>query len=188
MTEDDIRKAVESLEARNEKPSVRAVRTELGNRGSHTDIGAVLRKILEERERLNVAHHEIPRVILDKAKLLAVDFWDAAQDLANRAVEDARHGAEQRIARADEQADEIMRHADQVEGQILATTAIVEEKNATIARLTQSEHNAVRRASDAELQAAILQAELRVEKADAVRRGKELQRLYRILDVQLHKT
>lgn len=183
MTEDEIRKAVEALETRHEKPSVRAVRTELGNRGSHTDIGAVLRKIFEQRERLNVARHEMPQVIQDKAKLLAMDCWEAAQDLAGRGVEDARYGAEQRVARAEEQADEIMRHADQAEAQVLAITAIVEEKNSTIARLNQSEHDAIRRASGADLQVAILEAELRVSKDDAERRGKELQRLYRILDM-----
>jgi len=73
MNEKNIKEAIELLEARGEKPSVRAVRSELGGKGSHTDIAAAVRKIMQERSRLKSVESEIPASLQDKISLMTLD-------------------------------------------------------------------------------------------------------------------
>ncbi|HZQ14157.1 MAG TPA: DNA-binding protein [Pseudolabrys sp.] len=180
MTEEEVRKAVEELLAKGEKPSVRKVRTALGERGSHTDLSAILRKVLEQRDRLNTARSEMPQEVRDRLDLLAADFWQAAQQKANQAVEDAERGAATRVATAEDQTREMAEHADLLE-------ATVKETDKLISLLKQSEEKANKRAKDAESKAATLQAKLRVANENSKKRDAEFDELYRRLDTVLKK-
>lgn len=180
MTEEEVSKVVEELLAKGETPSVRKVRTALGERGSHTDLSAILRRILEQRDRLKTARIQMPQEVRDRLDLLAADFWQVAQQKANQAVEDAERGAAARVTTAEDQAREMAEHADLLE-------ATVKEKDKLISLLKQSEEKANKRANDAESKATTLQAKLRAANENSKKRNAEFDELYRRLDALLKR-
>lgn len=176
-----VRKAMEDLEARGINPSVRAVRAEIGG-GSYTDIGEAIRKIKEERDLLNTVRTELPQSLQDKASILIHESWVMAQELANRAIEDVRHGCEVRVTAAQLQAHESLRDIDNAEARIEELIEQLEERNAAYAELEDSERAASKRAEEAEGRVGALEAEIRVLHDHANRRERELELAYRSVE------
>lgn len=167
---DKVRKAMEALEARNIKPSVRKVRDEMGG-GGHTEIGEAMRVIMAEREALNAVRNELPRLLQDKAGLLALELWTAAQEISRREIEDVRRGCDMRVAAAVNQAEEALRDIDDAEGQIRD----LEQKLAIVEKI---ERAATDRAESAEARVGSLEAEVRAMQEHAKQRERELERAY----------
>lgn len=173
MLEDEIRKVVADMLAAEKKPSVRTVREAVG-RGSHTDIGDVLRRIQEEQERVKFAQREAPTALQDQATMLVGDLWRTAQEIANRAAEDIRAGCERRVAEALAQAKELMLAADESDAIIAGLKVKLEEvlssHERSASKLEASQHKVIS-----------LEAEIRGLNQVAERREKELERAFRVL-------
>ncbi len=176
-----VRKAMKDLADRGEKISVRTVREEIGG-GSHTDIGKAMREIKEEEDLLNTVRTELPQALQDKASILSLDFWVMAQELANRAIEDVRHGCEVRVAAAENQANESLREIDDAEARIHGLVEKLKEKDVAHASLKDSEQAASKRADEAEARVGSLEAEIRVLHDHADRRERELALAYRSVE------
>lgn len=171
---ENVRKAMEGLEAEGKKPSMRAVRERVGV-GSFTDIGEAMRRIKEDRDRLNTVRTELPQVLQDKAGLLTLDLWTAAQEMANRAIEDVRRGCEMRVTTAENQASESLREIDEADARIRDLTQ-------RLAGLEKSERSASERAEAAEARVGALEAEIRVMHDHAKHRERELELAHRSVD------
>src|ERR1700738_345495 len=174
MLEDEIRKAVAEMLAAGDKPSVRSVREAVG-RGSHTDIGDVLRRIQEEQHRLKFALKELPGVLQSQATVLAGDLWKSAQEIANRLADDVRHGCEIRVAEATAQAQEMTVVVDRAEATISDLKARLEKSEADHARVTAE-------AEESRLKVISLEAEYRSLNQLADRREQELERTFSALN------
>lgn len=168
---DKVRKAMEALEARNIKPSVRKVREELGNKGGFTEIGEAIREIKAEREALNAVRNDLPRALQDKAGILAIDLWRACQEISNREIEDIRKGCELRVAAAENQAEEALRDIDDAEARIRD----LEQKHAELEKV---ERIATERAEVAQTRVGSLEAEIRAMQEHAKQRERELEHAY----------
>lgn len=174
MLEDEIRKvAAEMIEA-GKKPSVRSVREAVG-RGSHTDIGDILRRIQEEQDRLKFALKEVPNVLQSQATILVAELWKAAQEISNRSVEDVRHGCEIRLAEATAQAKELATLLDQAETTIFDLKAELENSSAHVGRILAEAH-------EAQLKIVSLEGEVRSLTQVANRREQELERAISAFD------
>jgi hypothetical protein len=174
---EEVRKAIEGMEARGINPSVRAVRTAIGG-GSHTDVGEAIRKVNEKRDLLNTVRNELPQALQEKASILSLDFWLAAQELANRVVEDVRRGCEMRVANAESQANESLREIDDAEARIRELVEKLKEKDTAYAGLENSKQATTERAEGAEARVATLEAEIRARDDYATRRDRELELAY----------
>jgi hypothetical protein len=177
MLEDDVRKAFEEIQLSGKKPSVRLLRDAVG-RGSFTDIGEILRKINEERDRENMAHRDLPPSLQAKCSVYALDLWLESQELANSAVEDIRRGCELRVTQASKQVDELLRDADKTEAVISELTEKLNERDAALLKLTKSNQETVGRLASAELELKSLDAQLLAIKDHARQRDEELQLAY----------
>lgn len=63
-----VRKAMTDMEAREIKPTVRAVRLAIGG-GSLTDVVKAIRQVMKERDLLKAVHSEMPTNLQDKVSL-----------------------------------------------------------------------------------------------------------------------
>jgi hypothetical protein len=174
---EEVQKAIEDMEARGINPSVRAVRTAIGG-GSHTDVGEAIRKVNKKRDLLNTVRNELPQALQEKASILSLDFWLAAQELANRVVEDVRRGCEMRVANAEGQANESLREIDDAEARIRELVEKLKEKDTAYAGLENSKQTATQRAEEAEARVGKLEAEIRARDDYATRRDRELELAY----------
>lgn len=165
-----VRNAMEALEERNIAPSVRKVRDEMGG-GGFTEIGEAMREIKAEREALRAVKTDLPRALKDKAGILALDLWTAAQEIANREVADVRQACDMRVAAAASQADEALEEIDQAEHRI-------HELVRKVATLEAAERAASLRAETAEARVGSLEAEVRVMQEFNKQRERELDRAY----------
>lgn len=165
-----VRKAMEALEARNVTPSVRKVRDEMGG-GGFTEIGEAMREIKAERDALHAVRTDLPRALQDRAGLLALDLWKAAQEIATREIEDVRQACGSRIAAAESQAEESLHEVDGAEARI---RDLVQK----LAALEKAERAASLRAETAEAAVGSLAAEVRVMQEHNKQRERELERAY----------
>lgn len=165
-----VRNAMEALEARNIRPSVRKVRDEMGG-GGYTEIGEAMREIKAERETLRAVRTDLPRALQDKVGILALDLWTAAQEIANREVADVRQTCDVRVAAATSQAEEALQEIDQAEHRI-------RELVHRVATLETAERAASLRAETAEARVGSLEAEVRVMHELNKQRERELDRAY----------
>lgn len=170
MTLDKVRNAMEALEARNVAPSVRKVRDEMGG-GGFTEIGEAIREIKAEREALRAVRTDLPRALQDKAGILALDLWTAAQEIANREIADVRQACDARVAAAASQTEEALQEIDQAE---LCVHQLVHK----LATLETAERAASLRAETAEARVGSLEAEVRVMQELNKQRERELDRAY----------
>jgi hypothetical protein len=172
-----VKEAIEKMEAAGIKVSVRAVREAIGG-GSHSDVGEAVRAVYAERELLKTVRDELPQALQDKASIISMDFWIAAQELANRAVEDVRRGCEVRVGNAEGQANESLREIDNAEAQIRELFEQLKEKDAAYNALTDLKRAVTERAEGAEARVGALEAEVRVRDDHAKRRDRELELAY----------
>ncbi len=175
---DRVREAMKDLESRGSAPSVREVRKLIGG-GSMTDVGAAVRKVKEERDALNTVRTDLPQALQDKLSILSLDYWKAAQELANSAIEDIRQGAGARIAAAENQAREMLHEVDDAERRL---DDLTKEADRVRTDLEQAHKRAVTRAEKAESRVASLEAELKVSRDHAKSRDKELEWAYASLE------
>ncbi|MGO4511076.1 DNA-binding protein [Bradyrhizobium sp. 2TAF36] len=178
---DRVREAMKDLETRGSATSVREVRKLIGG-GSMTDVGAAIRKVKEERDALNTVRTDLPQALQDKVSILSVDYWKAAQELANRAIEDVRLGAEARIAAADNQAREMLHEVDDAERRLDDLKKRLEDADRARSDLEQTHKKAVARAEKAEMRVVSLEAEVKVSLDHLRSRDKELEWAYASLE------
>lgn len=178
---DRVREAMKDLESRGNVPSVREVRKLIGG-GSMTDVGAAIRKVKEERDALNTVRTDLPQALQDKLSILSLDYWKAAQELANSAIEDVRQGAGARIAAAENQASEMLHEVDDAERRLVDLTKSLADADQVRIDLEQAHKEGVARAEKAEVRVAALEAELKVSRDHARSRDKEMERAYASLE------
>lgn len=174
---DKVRQAMEDLEARGINASVRRVRDEIGG-GSPGDVAEAIRKVKEERAALNSVRTDLPEVLQSKLSILALDFWKASQEVANRAIEDARQGCAVRTAAAEAQASEAFCELDDAERRIADISAKLDEEHRRRADCETSARAASDRATAAEARVAAAEAEIRAMRDTANRRERELEKAY----------
>jgi chromosome segregation ATPase len=172
-----VRQAMEDLEARGINASVRRVRDEIGG-GSPGDVAEAIRNVKEERAARNSVRTELPEVLQSKLSVLALDFWKASQEAANRAIDDARQGCAVRIAAAEAQASEAFCELDDAERRIADMSTKLDEENRRRADCEKSAQAASDRAAAAEARVAPVEAEIRVMRDTANRRERELEKAY----------
>lgn len=181
MKLEDVLAAMEALEERGEKVSVRNVRDQIGG-GSHGDIGDAIREIQKRRDRLNTIRSELPLSMKDSASELAMNLWTAAQELASRTVEDLRRGCEQRVEAAEKQASEALNDVDAAELRIDSLSHELDAKQRECVDLESTKLAVAERANAAEARLAALEAEIRVMSSHAKERERELEKAYRGID------
>lgn len=174
---DKVRAAMESLEARGINPSVRRVRDEIGG-GSMTDVAEAVRIVKEERAALNSVRTELPEALQGKLSVLAIDFWKASQEAANRAIDDVRQGCAVRVAAAEAHASEALIELDDAERRIAEVSDKLREESRHRADLEKDTKAALDRAAAAEASVLAMEAEIRVMRETADRRERELERAY----------
>jgi chromosome segregation ATPase len=174
---DKVRQAMKDLEARGINATVRAVRVEIGG-GSPGDVAEAVRNVKEERAARNTVRTELPEVLQDRLSLLALDFWKASQEVANRAIDDVRQGCASKVATAEDQASEAFCELDNAERRIADMSAKLDEENRRRADCEKSAQAASDRATAAEARVAVLEAEIRVMRDNANRRERELEKAY----------
>jgi chromosome segregation ATPase len=170
---DRVREIMEDMEARGIDPSVRKVRDALGG-GSFTDVGEAIRTVKAARERVRAAQSDLPQCLKDKLSILALDLWLAAQERADRVIDDVRKGCEARVGAADVQAADTLREVDEAERRIEELSRALERKQEECADLEKSAATAAQRATTAEARAAALEAEIRAMSSHAKSREREL--------------
>lgn len=174
---DKVRAAMESLEARGINPSVRLVRDEIGG-GSMSDVAEAVRIVKEERAALNSVRTELPEALQGKLSVLALDFWKASQEAANRAIDDVRQGCAVRVAAAEAHASEALTELDDAERRIAEVSDKLREESRHRADLEEDAKAALDRAAAAEASVLAMEAEIRVMRETADRRERELERAY----------
>lgn len=181
MKLEDVRAAMEALEERGEKASVRKVRDQMGG-GSLGDVGEAIREVQRQRDRLNTIRSELPQSLQDGASELAMNLWTAAQELASRTVEDLRRGCEQRVATAEKQASEALNDLDAAERRVGTLSRELDTKQNEYTALESARLGIVERANASEARVAALEAEIRVMSSHAKDRERELEKAYRGID------
>ncbi|EHR00195.1 DNA-binding protein [Bradyrhizobium sp. WSM471] len=111
-----------------------------------TDVGAAIRKVRVERDALNTVRTDLPQVLQDKTSILSLDYWKAAQELSNRAVEDVRQDAGARIAAAESQAREMLYEVDDAERRLVDLTKSLEDADRVRTDFEQAQKQAAVRA------------------------------------------
>jgi hypothetical protein len=172
-----VKQAIEEMEADNKEVSVRKVRDAIGG-GSLTDVGKAVREVYAERDLLKTVRNELPQALQDKASIISMDFWIAAQELSNRMVEDVRRGCEVRVVYAEDQANKSLLEIDNAEARIRGLVEQLKEKDTSYNVLTDLKQAATERAERAEARVGTLEAEVRVRDDHAHRRDRELDLAY----------
>jgi chromosome segregation ATPase len=181
MKLEDVLAAMEALEARSEKVSVRKVRDQMGG-GSLGDVGEAIREVQKRRDRLNTIRSGLPQSLQDSASELAMNLWRAAQDLANQTVDDLRRGCEQRVATAERQASEALDDVDAAERRIGDLSGELDANRRECADLKTAKMSVEEREIAAAARLAALEAEIRVMSNHAKERERELEKAYRGID------
>ena len=131
MTQAEIFEAADRIAARGERPTLDAVRAELGG-GSFRDISAGMRKWRSRRKRADAEAGAPPGPVAEQAALLARQLWAAALQEASERQSAERAAAEKRqaeaLAQAEAERDEAASLADRL-------AASLEEARARCAQL-----------------------------------------------------
>lgn len=143
---EDVQRAIDTLMARGEAPSVQKIREALGT-GSFTTISEHLREWRKRREE----NRDVPppRGMPAALQELAESLWQQAQEAANEALAHYRREADDKVAEAGEQAADAVRRAEDAEqreaalsGHLTRTEARLEAQTTELARL-QADHEAL---------------------------------------------
>lgn len=139
---EDVQRAIETLLAKGEAPSVHKVREALGT-GSFTTISDHLREWRARREE----NRDLPppRGMPEPLQALAESLWENAQASANEALAHYRQEAESRVATAREDANEALRRAEDAAQR---ESALAAHLSRTEQRLEEQSGELARRASE----------------------------------------
>ena len=159
LQKEQIRQAAETLVERGEKPTIRAVRQELG-RGSEATIGPVLRAWRKEREAEDSLVSEVPEPpseVQDQTEKLMRAIWKSARETAWSEVESREKAAKQAVDDAEDQlrqTEEVLRDVQRERDELAERVEILErERDEQAQRAEAAEKQAaeqVRRAEMAE--------------------------------------
>lgn len=131
MTQTEIFEAADRIEARGERPTLDAVRAELGG-GSFRDISAGMRKWRARRKQADAEAGAPPAPVAQQAARFARQVWGAAVEEASERQSAERAAAEKRqaeaLAQAEAERDEAASLADRL-------AASLEEARAQCAQL-----------------------------------------------------
>lgn len=114
----EIGEAIGRLVARGEVVSVRRIRKELGESGSHEQILPVLAAWREAQRAQNTLSSPIPVVLTESALAFVSQCWGLAERKASDEAKDARRGADQRVASLESQVAELTIALDESEHEV----------------------------------------------------------------------
>lgn len=180
-TTQDIHAAADAVASAGKKPTLAAVRAELGG-GSFSTISAAMKEWRKtEPDTVGHPRKDAPPAVLELAATLATQVWGAAADAAEERLRFERTELEVKRIEMEAQRDEAIETADTLAAELDTTRAVLEavhaeleEERKDVAVLRAKLENEERRASAAEQKAEEARAaEIHAREEAAELRGRQ---------------
>lgn len=138
ITRVDVERAVATIEARGDQPTVTSVRQELGDTGSSSTIHRHLRDIRSEREAGSAAREAPPASIIEEMQRTTESLWALAQHVARQDIDTIRRSAHERVAQLEEDLEQAFGEVDAQRHALQRMSEQQAEADAEIERLRRA--------------------------------------------------
>jgi Plasmid replication region DNA-binding N-term len=130
MSTEEIEAAIQRLVERGIEPSVRTIREELGESGSFSTIGPILKAWRKAQSSKSATASPVPDVLTETAVALVEKCWALANKKTADVAQDARRGADLRI-------DALVKDVGELENSLEETETLADKRKLENDSLTQ---------------------------------------------------
>ncbi|MGQ7848666.1 DNA-binding protein [Granulosicoccus sp. 3-233] len=145
VTQEAVFAAADALAANNVKPTLEAIRTEIG--GSYNTLSPLLKQWRQQQTAQATAVLEMPDVVLASVKGLASDVWRVASDEAARRTRTVEEAAEQRALDAESEVAELADVVRHLEADLANAIASHDKAQADLAAAQEAHRTHVQEAA-----------------------------------------
>lgn len=136
VSQEAVFAAAEALAAKNIKPTLDAIRSEVG--GSYNTLSPFLKAWRNQQTSQAAAVLDMPDAVLSHVKGVAGELWKVASDEAAKRTRTIEETAEQRAADAESEAAELALAVQRLETELATAQAATETKAKELEHVTQT--------------------------------------------------